>query len=82
MSKEIKQMIDRVKNFNQYTNEQKLNEDNIFGTINISVDGDFKHKHQVINDIRKVLSQYMGERHLFVDGKEVNPNSEIIRGGF
>ena len=67
---------------NQFTNKEKLNEDNMFGAINISVDGDFKYKHQVVDDIRKVLSRYMGERHLFVDSKEVNPNSEIMRGGF
>jgi len=82
MIEDIREDIDKVKNFNQFTNKEKLNEDNMFGIINISVDGDFKYKHQVVNGIRKVLSQYMGERHLFVDGKEVNPYSEIMRGGF
>lgn len=50
----------------------------MYGTINISVDGDFKLKLQVVDDIRKVLSKYMGEIHLFVDGEEVSTGTRII----
>lgn len=29
--------------------------------------------NRIVNDIRQLLSKYQGERHLFVDGEEVNP---------
>jgi hypothetical protein len=44
-----------------------------FGLVNIRIDGVGYIKRRVLEDIRKILSKYQGERHLFVDDKEVNP---------
>jgi len=52
----------------------KINEGDEFGIVNIQIDGKGFIKNRIINDIRLILSKYQGERHLFVDGKEVNPN--------
>ena len=41
--------------------------------VNIQIDGNGFIKNRIIEDIRKILSKYQGERHLFVDGKEINP---------
>lgn len=46
-----------------------------FGVVNIHIDGEGWIKNAVIQGIKKTLSNYQGERHLFVDGKEVNPYS-------
>ncbi len=82
MENDMREQINKVKNFKEFNKKnQKLNEDDIYGVINIHIDGNFKYKHQVVNGIQKVLSQYIGERHLFVDDKEVNPNPEnFLRG--
>ena len=41
--------------------------------VTINIEGDGFIKACIINDIRKALSKYQGERHLFVDSKEINP---------
>lgn len=49
-----------------------MNEEN-FGNVKIQIDGEGFIKNKIIDEIRKVLNKYQGERHLFVDGSEVNP---------
>lgn len=61
--------LKHIKSFNT----QKINESDEFGLVNIQIDGNGFIKNSVIEDIRKILSKYQGERHMFVDGKEINP---------
>jgi len=44
-----------------------------FGIVNIHIDGEGFIKNSIVNDIKKLLFKYQGERHLFVDEKEINP---------
>lgn len=45
-----------------------------FGDIIIKIDGSSAYKNKIVDDIKKILSNYQGERHLFVDGIEINPH--------
>ena len=49
----------------------ELNHD--FGLVNIEISGNGFIKEKVYIEIKKVLSKLQGERHLFVDGEEINP---------
>ena len=49
-----------------------VNHDNL-GIVNIQVTGEGFIKNAILTDIKKVLSKYQGERHLFIDGNEINP---------
>jgi len=65
--------MDEIKGWNDFFNK-KLNEElNEFGIVNVHIDGEGFIKSQIINDIKKVLIKYQGERHLFIDGEEINP---------
>lgn len=67
-----------IASFNEHN---KINEDANFGNIIIKIEGDSKHKLSIINGIRSILSKFQGERHLFVDDKEVSPYFQYGRGG-
>lgn len=47
--------------------------DEYFGIVNIHIDGEGFIKNAIIKDIRSILNRYQGERHIFVDGEEINP---------
>ena len=65
-----------IKKFEDFS-ENKINEgDDIFGVFNVRIDGDARMKSQIVDEIRKAISRFQGERHLFVDGKEVNPHAD------
>jgi hypothetical protein len=59
-------------NISDVSESIKINEGDEFGVVNIQIDGKGFIKSKIVNDIRQLLSKYQGERHLFVDGKEVN----------
>jgi hypothetical protein len=74
MSKDIRQMIDKVKNFNQFINEDKNDIDNKLNIINNkrkrrSVKFAYD-KEQMINDIREVVQ--------IVGGKITWSNPNVI----
>jgi len=80
MSKEIRQMIDKVKKFNQFINEDKNDIDNKLNIINNKrKKRSFKFvydKEQIINDIREVL-QVVGGKITWL-----NPNVVWTIDGF
>jgi hypothetical protein len=65
MSKEIRQMIDKVKNFNQFINENKSDIDDKLNIINNKRkrrSGKFLYtKEQIISDIREVIQTIGGK---------------------
>lgn len=67
----------KLKRFNDNLNEsQSINEEiGEFGVVNINIDGEGWIKNRVVEDIRKSLKYLKGEKHLFVDGDEINPYS-------
>jgi hypothetical protein len=44
-----------------------------FGIINIHIDGEGFIKQAAISKIKDALKNFQGERHIFVDDKEINP---------
>jgi hypothetical protein len=74
MSKEIRQMIDKVKNFNQFINEDKSDIDDKLSIINNKRkrrSGKFVYtKEQIISDIREVVQ--------IVGGKITWSNPNVI----
>jgi hypothetical protein len=56
-----------------FVNDEVTNNDNRFGVVNIHIDGNGTIKNMIIPHIKKVLKNLQGERHLFVDDKEINP---------
>lgn len=58
--------------FQTFEDYKSVNEDSM-GIVNIHIDGEGAIKNSIISDIRKALNKYQGKRHLFIDGKEVNP---------
>jgi hypothetical protein len=66
-------------NISDVSDSIKINENDGFGVVNIQIDGNGFIKQRVVEDIRRILSKYQGERHLFVDDKEINPY--ISHGG-
>ena len=68
-----------MKRWDEFFENNKVNEElGEFGIVNINIDGSGFIKERVIDEIKKVLIKFQGERHLFVDGKEINPYD---RGG-
>ncbi len=65
--------LQTFKEYNNLNENGKLNEDSDFGIVNIHIDGEGFIKYHVIQDIYKIIKKYQGERHLFIDGEEVNP---------
>lgn len=54
--------------------ENKLNEEvEEFGVVNVHIDGEGWIKQAAVNAIKSALSKFQGERHIFVDDKEINP---------
>ena len=65
----------KIKKFNDFGSEksEQINENyNEYGVVNIHIDGEGFIYNQVKKDINKVLKNLQGERHIFVDGKEVS----------
>lgn len=75
-------MRNKIKTFNEHLDvnyNSQINESGEFGVVNIKIDGSGFIKDQISKDIKQILSKYQGERHLFIDGVEVNPYKS--RGG-
>ncbi len=62
-----------IKLFNEDSLEIVNEEVDHFGIINIHIDGEGFIKQAAISKIKDVLNQFQGERHIFVDGKEISP---------
>ena len=51
-------------------------EEQPFGAVIIHIEGIGFIKEAVVSKIRKSLNDLIGERHLFIDGIEVNPYTQ------
>lgn len=71
--------MSHIKKFEKFTNDdgEKINEDDRYGVLNIRIDGDSRVKKLAVSAIRKSLNSIAGERHIFVDGEEVNPFDDV-----
>jgi len=65
--------MEQLKKWDEFF-DKKINEElGEFGSVNIHIDGNGFIKNAIINEIKKILIKYQGERHLFVDDEEINP---------
>jgi hypothetical protein len=59
----------KLKKFDEYS---LVNEEvDELGVVNIHIDGEGWIKKTTINEIQKAMRNLQGERHIFVDGKEI-----------
>ena len=70
----------KITKFNDFLNENKLNESDEFGVVNIHIDGEGWIKKTSIDKIKGCFSGVQGEVHLFVDGEEINPRYSSYGG--
>ena len=69
----IKRIV-KENNINKTSIDEQHNEE--YGNVTIQITGNGHIKHAVVNRIREALKLLQGERHIFVDGKEINPYRE------
>lgn len=58
----------KLKKFEEYST---VNEEVNFGIVNIHIDGEGWIKQVAIKKIKESMKTLQGERHIFVDGKEL-----------
>jgi hypothetical protein len=64
---------------NENKDTESINEDiKPFGVVNVHIDGEGFIKKTSVKYIIKALNGLQGERHIFVDGKEINPHGRGI----
>lgn len=78
MKDDMKSQLEKLKSLNGLDKTINLKEDaDRFGNVTINIIGNGQLKNRMVDEVRKSLRRFIGERHLFVDGEEVSPyNSE------
>ena len=81
-AKIVKGFLERaIKRYTEEVTESINEEVDEYGVVNIHIDGQGFIYGATIDGIRKVLNNLIGERHLFTNGKEVNPYQSGGNGG-